>query len=168
MLASYGYLEDLASIQLEHLVRVLFVCLSSPPTYTTYHSPPTYPCKGVMNDMWVLDLNATQQGNASWEFVSGSLEKNQPGDISTPSSREGSVYWVDPVSGSLWLFGGRSRDSPLNDLWHFSPDTRVWTRIAQNSTEGSFGDLGVDSPGMYTYTFKLRPPTSYALPCAFW
>ena len=60
-----------------------------------------------------------------------------------PGGLSGAVGWTDS-SGDLWLFGGTADD----DIWEFSPTTKMWTWVS-GSTPGnsfsSYGTLGVAS-----------------------
>ena len=91
-----------------------------------------------LNDLW--EFNPTTK---MWTWVSGSntvpgANGSQPGVYGTqgvpattnvPGGRFGAVSWIDS-NGNFWLFGGNGQDAPngfLNDLWEFSPTTKMWT-----------------------------------------
>ena len=78
------------------------------------------------NDFWRFN-----PGSLEWTLISGSINYNQPAHYGTqgvaapgnhPDSRAGSLSWSDK-DGNLWLFGGSlDFNTPLNDLWKFTPD----------------------------------------------
>ena len=100
---------------------------------------------GLLNDMW--EFNPTTK---MWTWVSGSSSANQPGVYGTqgvpaatniPGGRDYAVSWIDG-SDNLWLFGGGSP----NDLWEFSPKTKMWTWVSGSSSgsqPGIYGTQGV-------------------------
>jgi hypothetical protein len=47
-----------------------------------------------------------------------------------PAAREGHTWTVDPSSAAAYLFGGRSGDEPLGDLWAFDMTADAWERLA--------------------------------------
>ena len=90
-----------------------------------------FPAGGAfLNDLWRY---STSTGN--WTWVGGAAAVNTFGDYGTkgvsaasnsPGARRGAPSWVGPA-GTLWLFGGISRDAGglndtfFNDLWKFQP-----------------------------------------------
>jgi hypothetical protein len=102
----------------------------------------------------------------AWTWMSGSdgvglNGYGQPGIYGTqgtpsasnvPGGRGGAVSWMD-ASGNLWLFGGLGADSTdtagyLNDLWDFSPTSKMWTWMSGSDTAnapGAYGTVGVTS-----------------------
>ncbi|MGO9648325.1 MAG: kelch repeat-containing protein [Terriglobales bacterium] len=116
-----------------------------------------------LNDLWEFSPTTKM-----WTWVSGSdtvpgANGSQPGVYGTqgvpaaanvPGGRFGAVSWTDS-SGNLWLFGGNGQDAPnglLNDLWEFSPTTKMWTWMSGSNTgstpggNGVYGTLGVPAP----------------------
>ena len=86
----------------------------------------------------------------TWTWVSGSNTsgvaiygtQGVSSANNVPGARQEAVSWID-ASGNLWLFGG---GSDLNDLWEFSPTTKMWTWVNGSSTAGAagvYGTLGV-------------------------
>jgi N-acetylneuraminic acid mutarotase len=117
-----------------------------------------YGNNGDLNDLWEF-LPSTHE----WVWVSGSNSTNQPGVYGTkntpspenvPGSRYYAASWTD-ASGNFWLFGGIALDSVggfgyVNDLWEFSPSTRMWTWRSGSKTAGQlsvFGKLGEPATG---------------------
>lgn len=119
-----------------------------------------YPASGPanrLNDLWQFNPNTL-----AWNWVSGSSAGAQSGTYGTkgtasasnvPSSRSGSVSWID-ASGNLWLFGGfgagasSTTVSYLNDLWKFNPNTTEWTWVSGANTinqSGTYGTQGIAS-----------------------
>jgi hypothetical protein len=113
-----------------------------------------------LNDLW--EFNPTTK---MWTWVSGSntvpgANGSQPGVYGTqgvpattnvPGGRFGAVSWIDS-NGNFWLFGGNGQDAPngfLNDLWEFSPTTKMWTWMSGSNTgstsegNGVYGTQGV-------------------------
>ena len=114
----------------------------------------------ALNDLWEFSPTTSM-----WTWVSGSSSINgvpdcQPGVYGTlgvaaaanvPAGRggtqENSNSWTDS-SGNLWLFGGFGCAGSMNDLWEFSPTTKMWTWVSGSSTAGAsgvYGTLGVAS-----------------------
>jgi len=108
---------------------------------------------GYLNDLWEFN-----PANMTWAWVSGSstvannLTHSQPGIYGTkgvpavanvPGARSGAVGWTDS-RGNLWLFGGGT----FNDLWEFSPKTKLWVWMSGGDSSGQpgvYGTLGVPS-----------------------
>jgi len=109
--------------------------------------------EGALNDLW--ELNPT---NKEWTWVSGSDTAGASGVYGTlsvasssnfPGARFSTVSWTDSL-GNLWLFGGLGAvgDYALNDLWEYSPTTKMWTWVSGSNTPsavGVYGTLGVAS-----------------------
>jgi N-acetylneuraminic acid mutarotase len=104
---------------------------------------------GAYNDLWEFNPSTKE-----WTWVSGSNAANASGVYGTqgiasagnvPGARTDAVSWID-TSGNLWLFGGTGYAG--NDLWEFSPTTKMWTWVSGSDT-GSlvpvYGTLGVAS-----------------------
>jgi len=117
---------------------------------------------GYLNDLWEFSTTTNE-----WTWVSGKSTANATGVYGTldiaatsnvPGARNPAVGWTDS-SGNFWLFGGSGVDSTgtqgnLNDLWEFSPTTKVWTWVSGANTVGSngsasgvYGTLGVAAVG---------------------
>jgi N-acetylneuraminic acid mutarotase len=111
---------------------------------------------GNLNDLWEFNLSTKE-----WTWVTGSDEVNAPGVYGTlgvaaasnvPGARNSMASWVDST-GNLWLFGGSGNDSTgsggfLNDLWEFSPTSKVWIWVSGSNTVyafGIYGTLGVSA-----------------------
>jgi hypothetical protein len=102
------------------------------------------------NDLWQFNP-ATQL----WTWISGSGSYGPPGVYGTqgapaatnaPGGRNEALGWIDS-SGNLWLFGGSGYDSAgvygeLNDLWEFSPTTKMWTWVSGSSSMNQLGVYG--------------------------
>ena len=115
----------------------------------------------VLNDLWSFSP-ATKM----WTWMNGSNicmsstgAKGQPGvygmlgvasSTNVPGGRGSATTWTTP-DGTLWMFGGSGFDSTdhagaLNDLWSFSPSTKMWTWVSGSNTLGalySMGQVGV-------------------------
>jgi N-acetylneuraminic acid mutarotase len=117
---------------------------------------------GNLNDLWRYSPSTGQ-----WAWVSGGNASNAAGVYGTlgaaaasnlPGARQAASSWIDS-SGNLWLFGGYGYGSSvaatggsgyLNDLWQYSPSTRLWTWISGgggNNTSGVYGTQGAISAG---------------------
>jgi N-acetylneuraminic acid mutarotase len=118
----------------------------------------------LLNDLWEFNISTKE-----WTWVSGSdigtpvsSASGTPGvygalgvasAANTPGKRYTQAGWTDS-SGNLWLFGGAGFDSTgasggLNDLWEFSPTSRMWTWVSgSNLANGSavFGTQGIAAP----------------------
>jgi N-acetylneuraminic acid mutarotase len=105
---------------------------------------------GSLNDLWEFNPTSKQ-----WTWVSGSSTVNAKGDYGTPGTaaaanvpgaRSGAVSWKDS-SGNFWLFGGTGLDAngalgSFNDLWEFSPTSKLWTWVSGSSTVNAKGVYG--------------------------
>jgi N-acetylneuraminic acid mutarotase len=98
------------------------------------------------NDLWEFDVT-----KGEWAWMGGSNTKPPPGgqpgvygSLGSPSSgsvpggRWQAASWTDSA-GNFWLFGGEGADANgnnglLNDLWEFSPSTKMWTWMGGDST----------------------------------
>ena len=113
---------------------------------------------GFLNDLW--QYNPTTQ---QWTWMSGSTSVGKrlvcqaglygtqgvAGANNTPGGRSVQASWVDS-NNNYWIFGGIGCDSAgitgnLNDLWEFSPATKMWTWISGSTIVGvtSGGPTGV-------------------------
>jgi hypothetical protein len=61
----------------------------------------------VLGDLWALDL-----GTQTWR----SVDTTGPG----PAARSGAAFVADSVRGRLLLFGGRTDEGALRDLWQLT------------------------------------------------
>jgi N-acetylneuraminic acid mutarotase len=112
----------------------------------------------ILNDLWRYGP-ATGQ----WTWMSGATTGNATGVYGTqgvatstnvPGARDVPVSWTDG-SGNFWLFGGIGNDtttidSPLNDLWKYTPNTGQWTWMSGSSAArqaGVYGTQGVAAAG---------------------
>jgi N-acetylneuraminic acid mutarotase len=121
------------------------------------------------NDLWEFSPSSGE-----WTWMGGSNTPSQHGVYGTlgtpavgniPGSRESTATWTDS-GGNFWLFGGYGFDSagnqsPLNDLWKFTPATSQWTWMSGTSTlscttqppggcvapSAVYGTLGVPAAG---------------------
>ena len=115
----------------------------------------------LLDDLWSFSPTSRQWGwvNGSKICMSSTGSTGLPGNYgalgvaastNVPGSRGSSVTWVTS-DGTLWLFGGSGFDGngyagALNDLWNFSPSTKMWTWVSGSSTLGalySMGQVGV-------------------------
>ena len=116
-----------------------------------------YLANGTLNDLWEFNPSTKE-----WTWVSGSDPGSTLGGngvygtqgvaaaSNVPPARAAAASWTDN-SGNLWLFGGGA----LNDLWEFSPTTKMWTWVSGSSSvsgvpdclPGVYGTLGVASAG---------------------
>jgi hypothetical protein len=104
---------------------------------------------GALNDLWHYNV-----GTGLWSWISGSNLKNAAAVYGTegsaaagnvPGARFYAASWIDSAS-NLWLFGGNAVNGIVNDLWHFSPSTGLWTWVSGPDTDnmhGVYGTLGV-------------------------
>jgi N-acetylneuraminic acid mutarotase len=123
---------------------------------------------GLNNDLWMY----SPQTNL-WTWVAGSNSTVPDGSFTAvygtkgtaaagnvPPAREGAATWND-AQGNLWLFGGQyavvGTGTPfLNDLWEFSPSTKLWTWVGgsqiTSSLTSTYGDEGTpaaaNAPGI--------------------
>jgi galactose oxidase-like protein len=67
------------------------------------------------------DLAATGGPLALWTLVTPAAER--------PPARRDHTLTADLDRGLLYVFGGRTRGSPLGDLWIFDPSSATWSEI---------------------------------------
>lgn len=105
---------------------------------------------GRLNDLWQYS-----PGTGQWTWISGDSADNGTGVYGTqgtavagnvPGARQAANAWADS-SGNLWLFGGYGYGSSgslgyLNDLWHYTPSTGLWTWVSGGSGENASGVYG--------------------------
>jgi Galactose oxidase, central domain len=112
---------------------------------------------GMLDDLWAYSPTA---GLWVWQGGSGAVgvaasygTLATPALTNNPGGREGSATWTD-AAGNLWLFGGdsvvASNRVDFNDLWSYSPTTKLWTWVGGSSiaaNAGSYGAPGVAAAG---------------------
>jgi N-acetylneuraminic acid mutarotase len=94
-------------------------------------------------------------GYGQWTWEGGLKTVNASGVygmLGTPaaSNMPGARYWTSAwtdSSGNFWLFGGVGYDSAgasgyLNDLWHYSPSTGLWTWVSGGNGDNASGVYG--------------------------
>ena len=108
---------------------------------------------GRLNDLWKYDVSTN-----NWTWMKGTKDFNlnavygtmgTAAAANTPGSRDRAVGWTD-ASGNLWLFGGRSANGYLNDLWKYNISTGNWTWMkGSNSVNqtGVYGTQGTAASG---------------------
>lgn len=107
---------------------------------------------GYMNDLWKYNVSSNQ-----WTWMSGSNSGGSTGSAGTlgiatstnsPRSRMNTMGWADS-NNNLWLFGGTTSLSYINDLWRYNITTNQWTWMAgttaSGSTPGIYGALGIST-----------------------
>jgi N-acetylneuraminic acid mutarotase len=107
---------------------------------------------GDLNDLWRYSPST-----GLWTWISGGSADNASGVYGTlgtaaagnvPGARQAATSWIDS-SGDLWLFGGVGYDSTggvgnLNDLWHYSPATGLWTWVSGGKGDNAVGVYGAE------------------------
>ncbi len=105
---------------------------------------------GRLNDLWQYSPST-----GLWTWLSGGEADNASGVYGTlgtaaagnaPGARYSASSWIDS-SGNLWLFGGvgyASTGAPgsLNDLWRYTPSTRLWTWVSGGNAADAAGVYG--------------------------
>jgi len=117
--------------------------------------------------LWKYDVTLN-----AWAWMHGPQATNAAPSygvmgIPSPSNHPGGrgygvATWVD-LQGNLWLFGGSSTFSLLNDLWKYDISTNQWTWMHGSNISnpsGNFGTLQVPSP-------VNDPPPLHEI-CATW
>jgi hypothetical protein len=105
------------------------------------------------NDLWKYTISTNE-----WTWVKGPNNSSDPGLYGTigvpgiannPCARwKTGAGWTDNA-GDLWLFGGATINSVLNDLWRYHIATNEWTWMKGDSTAGAagvYGTLGIENP----------------------
>ena len=98
---------------------------------------------------WMGGSNAVGTKFGGAKGVYGSVGVASASDV--PGGREFASSWTDS-SGNFWLFGGMGYDANgtlafgLNDLWEYSPTTKMWTWVSGSSTAPSANG---SQPGVY-------------------
>ena len=101
------------------------------PRYTTKNT--SYRVTGLTSNttyyfvVWAKDHNATIDSNRVERSAAtfGRWIKKKP--ATSPPSRLAHGMTYDSKSGKVILFGGRNRNSPLNDLWMYDSLKNTWT-----------------------------------------
>ena len=89
----------------------------------------------VDDDVWALSLN----GPPAW------TRYNTPG----PSTRDGHVavfdpvYWGDPTTGHMVVFGGANLGVPVSDTWDWVANTPTWNALAAGNPGDRFYSTAV-------------------------
>ena len=76
-----------------------------------------------------------RQTNVSQSYLSGVAggeEEEENNVTSEPASRCKHACCCDISTGYIYLFAGRSGNTPFRDLWRFDPRTSNWTEIRYN------------------------------------
>lgn len=122
-------------------------------------SPYTF---GLLNDLWVFSPTL-----GGWTWVSGSNTLSAVGSYgvqgtaaagNVPGARSGAVAWIDSQD-NLWLFGGETSLGFANDLWKFTPGTKLWTWVSGSSTPGALGVYGTLGSAVVGGNDPAEPPT---------
>jgi gliding motility-associated-like protein len=106
----------------------------------------------AQSGQWVWmhgDSNAIAYGNYGTKGVAS--------PTNTPPARYQAAYWQDN-NGDFWIFGGVIIDTLIppyvgNDLWKFSPITKMWTWMSgaklNTNLGGNVGAIGIPSVNNY-------------------
>jgi hypothetical protein len=90
----------------------------------------------------------SQPPKPSWARISTA------GDV--PAPREDHTWTVDAASGTAWMFGGRDRGAPFDDLWSYDLASDRWTRVdpSGEAPTARFGHTGtwVDGVGLVVWS----------------
>lgn len=68
-------------------------------------------------EFWELKVDET---NPAWRLISGSAE---------PGRRAGHLMVLDRFRNRILLFGGKSEQGPVTDLWAFDPTQESWKKL---------------------------------------
>jgi hypothetical protein len=106
--------------------------------------------QGGLNDLWEFIPSAK-----TWTWIGGSKTANASGVYGTlgvpaatnvPGTGYLAASWTDS-SGNFWLYG--SGNAPGNNIWEFSPTTKMWTWVSGGNTGGYvtpvYGTQGIAS-----------------------
>jgi N-acetylneuraminic acid mutarotase len=104
--------------------------------------------QGLLNDLWEFSPTTKQ-----WTYISGAKNVLYTADGATgvygtlgtpapanyPGGRQLAALLGPDASGNIWIFGGDGYDSTghrgfLNDLWQYSPSTKLWTWMSGSNT----------------------------------
>jgi len=115
-------------------------------------------------DLGLSDLWRYSPSTGLWTWVNGPTTGNMVGVYGTlgtaapanvPGGRTALVSFKDGA-GNFWLFGGAGFDSigngnsSLNDLWHYSPSSGMWTWVSgsnRGNAKGVYGTQGTAAAG---------------------
>ena len=106
---------------------------------------------GYLNDLWQFSPSSgewTWAGGGSGNDASGVYGTQGTGSAgNVPGARQAANTLIDDSSGKVWLFGGVGYGPTggvgyLNDLWQYSPSTRLWTWVSGGSGDNASGDYG--------------------------
>jgi hypothetical protein len=111
-----------------------------------------------LNDLWEYNIAGNSwtyhAGGGDQPGVYGTLGLAAPGNL--PGGRWGASSRRDPVSGTVWVFGGFGCDSTgpncsnllLNDLWNYSGGQWTWVSGANTGNQaGTYGTQGSAAAG---------------------
>jgi hypothetical protein len=111
-----------------------------------------------LNDLWEYHIGTNlwtlHGGGGNVPGVYGTLGLAAPGN--SPGGRWGASARRDPVSGTVWVFGGFGCDSTgpgcsnllLNDLWAWNGIQWIWISGASTGNQaGTYGTQGSAAPG---------------------
>jgi N-acetylneuraminic acid mutarotase len=100
-------------------------------------------------------------GFGEWTWEGGLSTVNASGVYGTQGSASagsvpGARYWTSSwtdSSGNFWLFGGVGYDSTgatgyLNDLWQYSPSTKLWTWVGGGNGDNASGVYGTQGSAL--------------------
>lgn len=103
-----------------------------------------------LNEMWEYVGTNNYMGSLYnyWNFITPLPPPAPP--AAAPPGRWGAISWTD-AAGNLWLFGGQSGLTFLNDLWEFNPTTMKWTQVTVGgfNQSGVYGTQGTAAPGNF-------------------
>jgi gliding motility-associated-like protein len=104
--------------------------------------------------LFLFEMKSSAQ---DWAWMQGSQNTNAAPNwgtqgvaslSNTPGGRLGAASWTDN-NGNFWLFGGSGYGFQyLNDLWMYSPVTRMWTWVKGDNlsnAQGSYGIKGISA-----------------------
>lgn len=105
------------------------------------------------NDLWQWNTTANM-----WTWLTGGPSLNQIGSYgvagsfsqsNTPPSQERHSMTVNPLTGTLLVYGGYSTQSVyLGDVWVWDPKTNFWAWISGGkgaNTYATYGTMNVES-----------------------
>jgi hypothetical protein len=119
-------------------------------TFTQGLTPPATD----LDDMW--QYVGTQFYNGSFVNYWNNLIPAYTG--AGPAPRDGAVTWTNPGTGDLWLFGGQSGTTFMNDLWSYkiNPAPGTWTHVAGGANQsGVYSGAGAFPGSRWGATSKM-------------
>ena len=137
-----------------------------------------------LNSLWIYSITRNQ-----WAFMKGDVSANAPAVFgtkevgaadNTPGGMANPSYWKD-LQGDFWVFGGRSQQGYLNQVWKLSPDcagdisgnitpafsticeggSQVLTATGGTSYEWKFNDASI--PGETNDHLTVTEPGTYSV-----